>query len=126
MRRAVASLAIILAVEAVLVLAATALTIVQFATSGARVEADGFAFIACLAIGFLWVGLAAVGVWLERRWARPLTIVWQLIQLVAGIGALEGLIAGPLIGVVLLVLALAGLVLVFTPPVVRALRRDPV
>jgi peptidoglycan/LPS O-acetylase OafA/YrhL len=121
----VTSLAIVLAVEAVLMLAATALTIVQFAADGARVEADGFAFIACLVIGFLWVGLAAVGVRLERRWARSLTVVWQLIQLVAGIGALEGLVAGPFIGVVLLVLAVAGLVLVFSPPVTRALRRDP-
>lgn len=120
-----ASLALILSIEALLVLAATALTIVQFATNGARVDADGFAFIACLVIGFLWAGLAAVGVWLERRWARPLTIVWQLVQLVVGIGALEGLIGGALAGVVLLVLGLAGMVLVFTPPVVRALRRDP-
>ena len=121
----VAALAVILSIEAVLVLGATALTIVQFASRGARVEADGFAFVACLVIGFLWVGLAAVGVWLERRWARPLTVVWQLIQLAVGVGALEGLIAGPVEGVVLIVLGLAGLVLVFTPPVVRALRRDP-
>lgn len=120
-----ASLAAILGIEALLVLGATALTIVQFAAHGARVEADGFAFIACLVIGFVWVGLAAVGVWLERRWARPLTVVWQLIQLVVGVGALQGLLAGPLAGVLLLVLGLAGLVLVFTPPVTRALRRDP-
>ncbi|AYG04313.1 hypothetical protein D7I44_12780 [Gryllotalpicola protaetiae] len=118
-----ATLAVILSIEAVLVLGATALTIVQFAAHGARVEADGFAFVACLVIGFLWAGLAAVGVWLERRWARPLTVVWQLIQLVVGVGALEGLIAGPLEGVVLIALGLAGLVLVFTPPVTRALAR---
>ncbi|GAA4187738.1 hypothetical protein GCM10022288_13030 [Gryllotalpicola kribbensis] len=116
------ALAVVLGVEAVLVLGATALTIVQFATHGAQVEADGFAFVACLVIGFLWVGLAAVGVWLEKRWSRGLTIVWQIIQLVVGVGALQGLLAGPLEGAVLLTLGLAGIVLVLTPGVTRALR----
>jgi len=65
-----------------------------------------------------------VGVWLAQRWARGLTITWQLIQLVIGVGAIEGLLAGPLVGIVLLVLALglAGIVLVLTPGVTRALR----
>ena len=123
-RPALAGLAAVLAVEAVLVLVATVATIIQFAAHGARVEADGIAFIVCLVIGFLWVGSAAVGVWLAQRWARGLTITWQLIQLVIGVGAIEGLLAGPLVGVVLLVLALAGGVLVITPPVTRALRRE--
>ncbi|WP_344792555.1 hypothetical protein [Gryllotalpicola daejeonensis] len=119
------ALAVVLSVEAALVLAATALTIVQFAAHGAEFEADGFAYIACLVIGFLWVGLAATGVWLVKRWARGLAIVWQLIQLVVGIGAMQGLLAGPLVGAVLLVFGLAGLVLAFTPGVTRALRREP-
>jgi len=120
----VIALAAVLTIEAALVLAATALTIVQFAAHGAKVEADGFAFVACLVIGFLWVGLAAVGVWLVKRWARGLTIVWQLIQLAIGVGALEGLLAGPLEGVVLIVLGLVGIVLVITPGVTRALRGE--
>jgi hypothetical protein len=118
----VTALAAVLGIEAVLVLVATVATVAQFLAHGAQIEADGIAFIACLVIGFLWVGLAAVGVWREQRWARGLTIVWQLIQLVVGIGAIEGLLAGPLVGVVLLVLAVAGFVLVLTPGVTRALR----
>jgi hypothetical protein len=118
----VTALAAVLGIEAVLVLVATVATVAQLTAHGAQIEADGIAFIACLVIGFLWVGLAAVGVWRERRWARGLTIVWQLMQLVIGVGALEGLLAGPLVGVVLLVLGVAGFVLVLTPGVTRALR----
>lgn len=118
-------LAVIVAIEAILVLIATVLTIGGFVTQGAKVEADGVAFIACLAIGFLWAGAAAVGVWLGRSWSRGLVIMWQLIQLVAGVGALERLIASPPVGVVLLVLGAAGIVLVLTPPVTRQLARRP-
>jgi hypothetical protein len=63
-------------------------------------------------------------VWLRRRWSRGLTITWQLIQLVVGVGAIEGLLAGPLAGVVLLVLAVIGGALVITPAATRALRGD--
>jgi len=123
-RGAVTALAVVLGIEAALVLAATVFTIVQFVAHGADVAVDGIAYIVTLAIGFLWVGAAAVGVHLGRSWSRGLTITWQLIQLVVGIGAMEGLLAGPLVGVVLLVLGLAGIVLVLTPGVTRVLRRD--
>jgi hypothetical protein len=120
----VTALATVLSVETVLVLAATVTTLVQFAAHGAKFEVTGIAFVGCLVIGLAWVALAAIGVWLRRRWARGLAIMWQLVQLAIGVGALEGLLAGPLVGVVLLVLGLAGLVLVITPPVTRALRRE--
>lgn len=122
-RPVLAALAAILSAEAILVLVATVLTIGQFVTQGARVEADGIAFIVCLVIGCLWVGAAAVGVWLARRWARGLVIMWQLIQLAVGVGALEGLLAGPLVGLLLLVLGVAGIVLVLLPATTRALAR---
>ena len=123
-RPVITALAAVLAVEAVLVLVATVITIVQFLAHGAKVESDAIAFIVCLVIGFLWVAAAAVGVWLRRRWSRGLTITWQLIQLVVGVGAIEGLLAGPLAGVVLLVLAVIGGALVITPAATRALRGD--
>lgn len=124
-RGAAATLAVVLSIEAVLVLAATVLTVIQFASQGAEFAADGAAFIVALVIGFLWVGVAAVGVFLTRSWSRGLTITWQLIQLAVGVGAMEGLLAGPLVGIVLLVLGLLGIVLVLTPGVTRVLRREP-
>ena len=124
-RGAVTALAVVLSIEAVLVLTATLITVVQFASHGAQIPADGIAFIVCLAIGVVWVAVAAVGVFLRRSWSRGLAITWQLIQLAAGVGALEGLLAGPPVGVVLLVLGLLGLVLVLTKGVTQALRRTP-
>lgn len=118
-------LAAIVSVEAILVLTATVLIIGQFAAQGAKVEVDGIAYVICLVIGCLWLGAGAIGAWLGRTWSRGLIITWQLIQLAVGIGAMQGLLAGPLVGVVLLVLGLAGIVLVLTPAVSRALGRTP-
>jgi len=111
-------------VEAVLVITATVLIIGQFAAQGAKVESDGIAYIVCLVIGCLWLAAAAAGAWLARTWSRGLIITWQLIQLAVGIGAMQGLLAGPLVGVALLVLGLAGIGLVLTPAVSRALGRE--
>jgi hypothetical protein len=109
----------------VLVGAATAVVIGQFVVGGAKVEQDGLAFVVVMAIACLWVVVSAIGAWLARTWSRGLIITWQLIQLAVGIGAMQGLLAGPLVGVVLLVLGLAGIVLVLTPGVSRALGRQP-
>ena len=124
-RGALAVLAVVISVEAILVLIATVLMIAQFAVQGAKVEVDGVAVVVCLVIGCLWVVTAALGAWLARTWARGLIITWQLIQLAVGVGAMQGLLAGPLVGVVLLVLGLAGIVLVLTPGVSRAMGRQP-
>ncbi|MFC4245252.1 hypothetical protein ACFOYW_17925 [Gryllotalpicola reticulitermitis] len=104
---------------------ATVLTVGVFVARGAKVESDGIAYLVCLVIGCLWVVAAALGAWLARGWSRGLVITWQLIQLAVGVGAMQGLLAGPLIGVVLLVLGLAGIVLVLTPSVSRSLGREP-
>lgn len=122
-RAALTTLGVVLGIEAVLVLGATVLTVVQFASQGAQLVADGIAFVIALVIGCLWVGAAAVGVFLGRSWSRGLTITWQLIQLAIGVGAIEGLLGGPLVGIVLLVLGLLGFVLVLAPGVTRSLRR---
>ncbi|HEY0247556.1 MAG TPA: hypothetical protein VGC45_04760 [Gryllotalpicola sp.] len=118
-------LAVIVSVEAVLVLLATVLAVGQFFGHGAKVEADGAAYLVCLAIGCLWVGVAAVGLWFAQPWVRGLVITWQLVQLAVGVGAMQGLLAGPLVGILLLVLGLAGIGLVFTPAVTRSLARTP-
>ncbi|MCL2516684.1 MAG: hypothetical protein FWD85_04775 [Microbacteriaceae bacterium] len=117
-------LASILTVEALVVIIATVVTAVELAGRGAKVESDGIAFVVCLVLACLWVVAAALGAWLVQTWARGLIITWQLIQLAVGVGALQGLLAGPLLGVVLLVLGLAGIGLVLAPAVSRRLGRE--
>lgn len=123
LRVAAIVLGVVLTVEAILVLVATVATAGQFFAHGAKVQVDGLAFVICLVIGFLWVAAAAIGVWLGAKWARGLVISWQLIQLVVGVGALEGLLAGPSAGLVLLILGILGIVLVLMPGTTRALAR---
>jgi len=119
------ALASILTAEAVIVIIATIATAVDLAARTARVENDGIALVALLVLGTAWVVIAAIGAWLVQPWSRGLIIMWQLIQLAVGIGAMQGLLAGPLLGVVLLVLGLAGIGLVLTPAIARRLGREP-
>jgi hypothetical protein len=114
----------VLSAEAILMLGATLLTAVQFAGHGAKVEVDGLAYLVCTAIGFLWVGATAAGAWFMQPWIRGLVITWQLVQFAIGVGGLEGLVATPLVGIVLLVLGVAGFGLVVAPPVTRVLARE--
>jgi hypothetical protein len=120
----VAALAAVLSAETLLMLGATALTAVQLGGHAAKVEVDGLAYLVCAAIGCLWVGSCAVGGWLGQGWIRGLAITWQLVQLAIGVGALEGLVGTPPVGIVLLVLGLAGFALVVAPPVTRALAKE--
>jgi hypothetical protein len=119
------ALASILTAEAVIVIIATIATAVDLAARTAKVENDGIALVALLVLGTAWVVTATIGAWLAQTWARGLIIMWQLIQLAVGVGAMQGLLAGPLLGVVLLVLGLAGIGLVLTPAVARRLGREP-
>jgi len=118
-------LSAIVSAEAVLVISATVAVIRQFVVGGAKIEQDGLAYVVIMIIGCLWVTASAIGAWLARTWSRGLIITWQLIQLAVGIGAMQGLVAGPLVGIVLLVLGLAGIILVLTPGVSRAVGRQP-
>ena len=73
----------------------------------------------------VWLALAATQLIRRRTWTRAAVLVWQLCQTAIAAGAFQGLYAAPLVGVALLVPALAAGVLLFTPSVVAALRRNP-
>ena len=70
-----------------------------------------------------WLGAIAVGVVRRRPWVRGAATVWQVLQGGVAIACFQGIVAQPAIGWVLLVPALVVLVVLFTPPVVGALRR---
>jgi hypothetical protein len=71
-----------------------------------------------------WLGAITIGVLRRRSWARGAATVWQVLQGGIAIACFQGVFAQPAIGWVLLVPALVALVLLFTPPVVEALRRE--
>jgi hypothetical protein len=71
--------------------------------------------------GLLWV---ARGWWASRRWARAPFLLAQLMALVIGIPLAQSEGSERLVGIVLSLMAAVGLVLTFTPAVMRALEED--
>lgn len=65
----------------------------------------------------------AVGTFRLRPWARTAGIVWQLVQLLVGLYAFQGVGAQPALGAIAVVPAIAVIVLLFTPSARIALQR---
>ena len=108
-----------------LVVAAGYLVIETLATTPAS-YASAIGLAALAAIAAIWLGFTAVGVLRGRTWVRGATVTWQVMQLVIAVGCFQGLIATPLVGVLLILLAVAALVLLFSRPVIAATsERDP-
>lgn len=76
-------------------------------------------------VATVWLGFAATHLLRRKTWTRAAILVWQLCQTAIAAGAFQGIFAAPAVGAALLFPALAAGVLLFTPSVVAALRRDP-
>ncbi len=108
----VASLAVVLLVE-------------TLTASGASVGGG----IALTVIGFVaaaWLGAIIVGTLRGQAWIRAAAIVWQVLQVAVGVGALQGQVAQPGWGWPLIILAAFVFLLLFLKPVVAltSVRRD--
>ena len=91
------------------------------ATFGAGIALTIVAFIAAA-----WLTAIVVGTYRGQAWIRAAAIVWQVLQVAVGVGALQGQVAQPGWGWPLIVLAVVVFLLLFTKPVVAATsaRRD--
>jgi hypothetical protein len=76
-------------------------------------------------VATVWLGFAAAHLLRRKTWTRAAILVWQLCQTAIAAGAFQGIFAAPVVGAALLLPALAAGVLLFTPSVVAALRREP-
>lgn len=97
-------------------------TLVQpVATFGAGVALTIVAFIAAA-----WLFAIIVGTLRGQAWIRAAAIVWQVLQVAVGVGALQGQVAQPAWGWPLIILAALVFLLLFTKPVVEltSVRRD--
>ena len=77
--------------------------------------------IALTVIGFVaaaWLGAIVVGALRGQAWIRAAAIVWQVLQVAVGVGALQGQVAQPAWGWPLIVLAAFVFLLLFLKPVV--------
>jgi hypothetical protein len=91
------------------------------ATFGAGIALTIVAFIAAA-----WLAAIVVGTYRGQAWIRAAAIVWQVLQVAVGVGALQGQVAQPGWGWPLIILAAVVFLLLFTKPVVAttSARRD--
>ncbi len=119
------ALAVIVWAEVVMLAAWCGWYITGFVTDVPDSYAGAVLVLVLSVVATVWLALAATQLIRRKTWTRAAVLVWQLCQTAIAAGAFQGLYAAPLVGVALLVPALAAGVLLFTPSVVRALRRNP-
>ena len=117
-------LALILTAECVMLAGATIFLVVELLTATPESYASAIALTVLTAVAAGWLAAIVAGTIRRRPWVRGAAIVWQVLQIALAIGCFQGLLAEPSIGWFLLLPALAALLLLFTPPVVQALRRE--
>ena len=120
-------LIVLLAIEFAGVAALAIVLLVETLTTRSASIGGG---IALTIIGFIaaaWLGAIVVGALRGQAWIRAAAIVWQVLQVAVGVGALQGQVAQPAWGWPLIVLAAVVFLLLFTKPVVAltSARRDP-
>ncbi len=118
-----AVLAVLLFAECALLVVSTGYLVVELLTVVPESYPSALFLTVLTAVAAGWLGAIAIGAVRRRSWIRGAAIVWQVLQGGVAIACFQGIFAQPMIGWVLLVPALFVLVVLFTPPVVAALRR---
>jgi hypothetical protein len=116
-------LSVLLFAECALLVAATIYLVVELLTVVPESYASAAFLTVLTALAAGWLAAIGVGAVRRRPWVRGAATVWQVLQGGVAIACFQGMFAQPVIGWVLLVPAIVVLVLLFTPPVVAALRR---
>ncbi len=118
------ALAVLIFAECALLVAAVVYLVVELMIATPASLASALFLTVLTAIAAIWLGVIGVNVLRASSWVRGAAIVWQVLQLAVAVGSFQGLFAQPAIGWALLIPAVIVIVLVFTPAVVAATRRD--
>jgi hypothetical protein len=113
----------LLSAEFLLMAALAAIAVIGVAEGGAGSLAGGVALAIIVILAALALGAMVIGAIRGQAWIRAAGIVWQILQIAVGIGALQGALAQPVWGWPLVVVGVVAFILLFTPPVVAATRR---
>ena len=114
----------LLFLEAAAMVVVVIVLVVDILTLPAASLTSAIALTVLVAIGAVFVCAVAVGALRRQGWVRGGAVIWQLVQLAIAVGAFQGAFAQPAIGWALLAPSLAVLILLFTPSVMTAIRRD--
>jgi hypothetical protein len=122
----VIALAAVIFAESAVITAVTVYLVVEILIAPADSVVSAIALAIATGIAAVWVFVIAINVLRGNAWVRGAAIVVQVLIGAVAIGSLQGEAAQPVLGVVLLVPAIAVLVLLFAPPVVAATsHREP-
>jgi len=117
-------LAVIVFVQAATVAVVVLYLITQLLVSIPESYVGAIALVVITAAAAVFLVALAASILRARSWVRGAVVTWQILQIAVAVGCFQGAIAQPVVGVALLVPSLAALLLLFTPPVLRATVRS--
>lgn len=117
-------LAVIVGAEALVMAGVVVWLLLELLTVRPASYETALAILVLSAISALFLAVVAVHTLRARPWTRAATLTWQILQLVIAIGCFQGIVATPTVGLWLLAPAVVVIVLLFTPSVIAATRRD--
>ncbi len=119
-------LIVLLTIEFAGVAALAIVLLIETLTARGASIGGGIALTVIGVVAAAWLGAIVVGTLRGQNWIRAAAIVWQILQVAVGVGALQGQFAQPAWGWPLIVLAAFVLLLLFAKPVVALTsgRRD--
>jgi hypothetical protein len=118
------ALAVLLFLEAALVIALTVWLLVDLLTETPQSFASAVAIFALVALAAVWVTGTAIAALRGRSWSRASAVTIQILQIAVAVGSFQGIFARPDLGWALLVPAVIGVVLALSPQVIRATTRN--
>lgn len=110
----------LLTAEFLLMVVVSVVLIASVVEARADSVAAGLAILVLALVATVWLGFIVVAAWNGKAWMRGASIVWQVLMFAIGIGCFQGLTATPAAGWALVVPAVLVVVLLVSPPVVRA------
>ena len=116
-RTALVTVTILLALEALALIAVVAWLVIDLLTVEPSSYATAIALLVLVVLGAIWISAVAIGSLRRASWARASAIVWQVLQVSIAVGAFQGLFARPDVGWVLLVPAITVVGLLLWTPV---------
>lgn len=117
-------LAVIVALEALLVTGLTVWLLFELLTLTPQSYTTAIAITVLVALAAAWAIVTLVGILRLQSWSRASIVTIQILMIAVAVGSFQGLVARPDVGWVLLVPAVAAGVLALVPSVVRATARD--
>ena len=97
--------------------------VVQTLTTPSATFGAGIALTIVVIVAAVWLAAIVIGTYRGRAWIRAAAIVWQVLQVAVGVGALQGQVAQPGWGWPLIVLAAFVFLVLFAKSVVTATTR---